>query len=129
MRRIFFLSLGFLLSLGAKPLPVLGLSLDDFRKEVFRPDNLPGGTVSGSAEGRLNALILNVVNFILFASGSIAVALLVIGGIRYIVSLGNQERMDAAKKTITYALIGLAVIILAYAAVTNIIDLIYRSTV
>ncbi len=126
MKTLFYSIIGFLLT--AKN--TLALSLEDFDDEVFRPDNLPtlqsGNT---SVEEKINVLTFNIVEIILFASGSIAVLILVIGGVRYIASLGNQEQMDAAKKTIKFAVIGLLVIILAFAIVTNVIDIIYRSTV
>ena len=90
---------------------------------------MPGGReTAASAETKISEAIQFFINLILYASGIIAVLILVIAGIKYITSLGNQERMDSAKKTITYALIGLLAVILAYALVTNIIDLIYRAT-
>ena len=68
-------------------------------------------------------------DLILYASGGAAVLFLVIGGIRYISSFGDQERMDGAKKTIKYAVIGLLAVILSFAIVTNVIDLIFKATI
>jgi hypothetical protein len=45
-------------------------------------------------------------------AGSLAVVFVMIGGYRYVI--GPDEQKDAAKKTITYALIGLAVALLAW---------------
>lgn len=45
-------------------------------------------------------------------AGSIAVLFVMIGGYRYVIS--SDEKKDEAKKTITYALIGLAVSLLAW---------------
>ena len=110
---------------------VMGIDIDTFKKEVYRPDNMPAGTAlqDAPAETKINTILDFAVDLILYISGGVAVLMLVIGGIRYITSLGNQERMDESKKTIQYALTGLIAIILAYAAVTNIISLIFRSTV
>jgi hypothetical protein len=49
--------------------------------------------------------------------------MLAIGGLRYVMSHGDQTQMEEAKKTITYAIIGLIVIVLSYAIVSNIIRL------
>lgn len=107
-----------------------GISLDDFRREVLRPENLPPGRLGdASVETKITDAFEFGINLILYASGSVAVLLLIIGGIRYIASFGIQEQMEAAKKSIKFALIGLLVVILAYAIVTNIIDLVYRATI
>ena len=48
--------------------------------------------------------------------------MLVIGGIRYTVSGGDQNAVTAAKNTILYAIVGIIVAILAYAAVNFVVD-------
>lgn len=45
-------------------------------------------------------------------AGSLAVIFVMIGGYRYVI--GSDEQKDVAKKTITYALIGLAVSLMAW---------------
>jgi hypothetical protein len=50
-------------------------------------------------------------------AGGIALIMVVIGGFKYITSLGNAQNIAKAKDTILYALIGLAVCILGYAIV------------
>lgn len=105
------------------------ISLQDFRKVIFRPNNLPAAENTSASAGTKIIDIMNfLINLILFASGSVAVAMLVYGGIRLITSAGNQEGRDSAIGIIKWAIIGLFVVILSYALVTNIIDLIYRAT-
>lgn len=130
MKKFFYDFIGFLLLFPLYASEVFGITLDDFRHEVYRPSNLPPGQVGDlGAESKIIELFQFAINLILYASGSVAVVLLVIGGVRYIASVGNQEMLEGAKKNIKFALIGLLVVILAYALVTNVIDLIYRSTV
>lgn len=106
-----------------------GLTLQDFRKEVYRPENLPGSQTGNlSAENKVAGILNYLVNLILYASGSVAVLMLVYGGVRLITAGGSTEQRDAAIKIIKWAGFGLAVVILAYAAVTNVIDLIYKAT-
>lgn len=62
-----------------------------------------------------------VTNILLFIIGAVAVIMLVIGGIRYTISGGDQNQISAAKNTILYAIIGIVVAILAYAAVNFVI--------
>ena len=65
--------------------------------------------------------VSNVENFIrsiitVFAglAGLIATGFLVAGGFIYITSSGNPEHLDRGKRTITYSLIGLAIVIGAF---------------
>lgn len=107
----------------------LGLTLNDFRNEVYRPENLPGGETGAlSAENRVVNIINFLVNLILYASGSVAVLMLVYGGVRLITASGNTEQKEQAIKIIRYAGIGLLVAILAFALVTNVINLIFQAT-
>lgn len=58
-----------------------------------------------------------ITSILLFIVGAVAVIMLIFGGIRYIVSGGDQANVTAAKNTILYAIIGIIVALLAYAAV------------
>lgn len=68
------------------------------------------------------AVFRTVTNVLLFIIGAVAVIMLVIGGIRYTISNGDQNQVTAAKNTILYAIIGIVVAILAYAAVNFVIE-------
>lgn len=58
-----------------------------------------------------------VTSILLFIVGALAVIMLIFGGIRYIVSGGDQANVTAAKNTILYAIIGIVVALLSYALV------------
>jgi hypothetical protein len=59
-------------------------------------------------------IIINlIIGWILPLIGSVAVLFLIIGGIRYITSAGNKDKAETAKKTISYAVIGLVIIVLS----------------
>ncbi len=69
-----------------------------------------------------DGLIRDVVNILLFIIGAIAVIMLVIGGIRYTISGGDQSQVTAAKNTILYAIVGIIVALFAYAIVNFVLD-------
>lgn len=69
-----------------------------------------------------------ITSILLFIVGAVAVVMLIFGGIRYVVSGGDQNSVTAAKNTILYAIIGVIVAMLAYAAVSFITDAISRGT-
>lgn len=131
MKKIIFQIIGFILLIPFYLKKALAIDIDNFNDQVIRPDNLPVGVAAQNApvEAKINFVINFLINLILFASGGVAVFFLVLAGIQYITSIGNQERMDAAKKTMQHALIGLVVVIFSYAVITNIIDLIFRATI
>lgn len=58
-----------------------------------------------------------ITNVLLFIVGAIAVIMIVIGGLRYVLSGGNADQITSAKNTILYAIVGIVVALLAYAAV------------
>lgn len=63
-----------------------------------------------------------ITNTILYIVGILAVIMLIIGGIRYIVSGGDSKKVTDAKNTILYAIIGLIVCFLAFAIVNFVIS-------
>lgn len=65
----------------------------------------------------LQTRITTIVNILLYIIGVLSVIVIIFGGIRYVTSTGDSSRVKAAKDTITYAVIGLAIAILAYAIV------------
>lgn len=68
-----------------------------------------------------NGTFGTITNVLLFIIGAVAVIMIVIGGARYVLSGGDSSQITAAKNTILYAIIGIIVAILAYAAVNFVI--------
>lgn len=58
-----------------------------------------------------------IVNWLLGLVGVLALLALVIGGARMIVSFGNEDGVRSGKRIITWAVIGLTVVILSYAII------------
>jgi hypothetical protein len=85
--------------------------------------NPAGGQNCGQPTGAANDLFgsdgifTTVMNTILFAVGSIAVIMLIYGGIKYTISGGDEKAVTSAKNTILYAVIGIVVALLAFAIV------------
>lgn len=82
-------------------------------------NNIPDAAKTGQDA---NAIIKNVTNTLSFVAGVAAVIAIIIGGIMYITSAGDEKRIESAKNTILYAVIGLVVAILAYAIANFVIS-------
>ena len=80
--------------------------------ECARGNEQPADLFGGN-----NSIFGRVTNILLFLVGAISVIMLIIGGIRYVISGGDQAQVTAAKNTILYAIVGIVVAFLAYAAV------------
>lgn len=64
-----------------------------------------------------NSIWTKVINTILIVIGSISVIMVIVGGVRYVVSAGDPKGVNSAKDTILYAIVGIIVSIMAGAIV------------
>jgi len=64
-------------------------------------------------------------NYLLGLVGAIALLYLIYGGMRYVTAGDDLDRLDAAKRTIKYSVIGLVITLLAYAIVSQVLKLAY----
>lgn len=67
-------------------------------------------------------LVLTIVNYGLTFLGIVAVMMIIFGGVTYVTAAGQQESIDNAKKIITYALVGLLVIMVSFAIVYTVLQ-------
>lgn len=63
------------------------------------------------------AVTLSIINYALFFVGVIAIVFVVWGGIQFIMAGGDADKVTKAKNTILYAILGVVVIVLAFAIV------------
>ena len=68
-----------------------------------------------------NGIFKQITNVVLYIVGVIAVIMLIIGGVKYVVSGGDAKKVTDAKNTVLYAIIGLIVAFLAFAIVNFVI--------
>lgn len=65
----------------------------------------------------LGKLFGTIANTLVFIVGAIAVIMIIVGGLRYVLSSGDAKAAADAKNTILYSVIGIIVAIAAYAIV------------
>jgi len=78
--------------------------------------------VGGTGAPLLSDTIKNVINILLFLIGAAAVIMIIIGGLRYVLSGGDSSGVTSAKNTIIYSVVGLIVAFLAYAIVNFVLS-------
>jgi uncharacterized membrane protein YozB (DUF420 family) len=77
----------------------------------------PGGVPTATSA---DDLIVTIIKWLLTFLGSLAVLMIVVAGIMYITSGGDEGRVDKAKSILTSAIIGLVVALLGYVIVLTI---------
>lgn len=60
-------------------------------------------------------ILHNGLNMVYFLAGAIAVIMIIVAGIMYVTSSGDSGRVTKAKNMLTYAIVGLIVVIIAFA--------------
>ena len=115
----------------ASTFPSAFLALNAFATGNMFSGGVQGGADKGRGEGVPTQLFgegntgifTQMINMMLFAVGILSVVMLIYGGLRYILSNGDSKKVDAAKNTILYAIVGLIIALLAYAIINFIIGL------
>lgn len=87
------------------------------KEEVKNGVEAIGGDKNGRTADSFTNLLTNIINILLFIIGAVAVIMIIIGGIKYTTSNGDQAQVTSAKNTILYAVVGLVVAIMSYAIV------------
>lgn len=73
-----------------------------------------------SGSNKIVSFLKNIQGWMLGFAGALAILFIVIGGVKMITSSGNPKQLESAKKTLTYAIIGLVVILL-FSVILNLI--------
>ncbi len=69
-----------------------------------------------------DGVLTNITNTILYVVGIIAIVMLIVGGIKYVTSGGDKQKVTDAKNTILYAVLGLVIALLAFAIVNFVLN-------
>lgn len=78
---------------------------------------ITGGGDLGLSGGSLEETVVRVIQWVLGFLALIAVIMIIIGGFRWMTAAGNEEKIASAKKIISAAIVGLVVVLLAWAIV------------
>jgi Type IV secretion system pilin len=105
------------------------IQLDD----NLRPENLPTIEPSEATDpdhpetAATQTLILfvgNIVSQVLLFTGALTIIFVIIAGINYIFAFGKDERIERGKRGLFWSLFGLIIILLSYAIVQGILQVV-----
>jgi hypothetical protein len=121
------------------PMVALALALP-LKASAFSLGGLLGGGGGGGTRAGLNkvqgefsvgmfseaqdvpSLIAVIIRIMLMVGGAIAVLFVIIGGYQYMTSSGNEEQAEQGRKTLTNAIIGVIIILLAWVIVNVVVN-------
>ena len=115
MKRIYYTLLGLFLALPISVKAAWGM-------EAAWPSRMPKGQDSSSASNSLAIAIGSIIGNILTFLGVIFLLLMIYGGVTWMTAAGDEKKVTKAKELITAAVIGLVVVLSAYALTTYLGD-------
>jgi len=86
------------------------------------------GSLADSSTSDPRAIIGRIINIALGFLGVIAVGIILIGGFKWMTAAGNEDKTTEAKQLLGAGVIGLVIILSAWALATFIIQQIYGAT-
>lgn len=116
-------SFGLVLSLVA---PVAALASDTLTASDLGTDAIGSSIKLGSGDIRQTAA--RIINVSLSFLGIIAVCIVLLGGFKYMIAGGNEDKTSEARKLIVSGIIGLAIILSAWAITSFVISNLVTAT-
>lgn len=108
--------------LSALVVALLIINVGEASAQLIRPGDNPSAIAGATnEEGSLRNIVITILNFVLSFLGILAVAMIIYGGFLYVSSAGNQEKTDQGKKIVTYAVIGIVIILISFALVNTVL--------
>jgi len=125
-----------LLALAAVPaMPAQALNLQDAFGVSDGSNNDPldsaasqAGYNTENAESQLDTMVGTIIQVVLSLLGAIFLILIIYGGITWMTAGGNEDRVARARKILTTAVIGLIIVLAAYAISYFVIEALTEKT-
>jgi heme/copper-type cytochrome/quinol oxidase subunit 2 len=76
-----------------------------------------------ATDGDVRQQAVEIIRYLMTFLGIIATVIILLGGFRWLTAAGNEDRIAEAKKTIIAGVIGLIIILAAFAIVTFVVNI------
>ncbi len=118
MRKVFTLVLFFVLLLGVRDVLARGPGAFGLSGERLRDVAGQSYKVSeerGAGKAGLSLMIAKGIQFVLYFLGIVFIIIVIVGGFRYVTAGGNQDQVKTARKWIFNGMIGILIVLSAFA--------------
>lgn len=109
-------------------LPLVALPAAAQNSNPFGIDEVERGLDDSLSGGDPREIVGRIINVALGFLGVIAVVIILLGGFKWMTAAGNEDKVSEAKKLLGAGVIGLIIILAAWAIAGFIIDQIYSAT-
>ncbi len=108
---------------SASPIPQCGNALSPLLSgvECSKPGGVPTDLFTDGA------LFTRIANALVFVVGAVSVLMIIIGGLKYVISMGNAKAVTAAKDTVLYAIVGVVIAVTSFAVINFVITALGQS--
>ncbi|MEK7072916.1 MAG: hypothetical protein AAB974_00565 [Patescibacteria group bacterium] len=114
---------------GIVPFVMFTLPMVAFAATDITGINAPGlSGALGLGTADIRVTIASIINVFMGLLGIIAVVIILYGGFMWMTAAGNEERVDKARKMIVSGIIGLAIILSAYAIARFVVGSLVNAT-
>lgn len=108
-------------------IPVIAIHAQD-SNNLFGLNEVGTGLNNSLSTTDPRAVVGRIINVILGFLGVIAVAIILLGGFKWMTGGGNEDKVGEAKKLLGAGVIGLVIILCSWAVATFVINAIYTAT-
>jgi ABC-type sulfate transport system permease component len=88
-------------------------SFDNSKSAVCQGIEGAGGDTCGNGGNTINHIIQVALNILSIIVGIAAVIMVIVGGLRFVISAGDSAAVSSARNTVLYALVGLVFVAIA----------------
>lgn len=90
-----------------------GVLLPDNRRPSFCDDNAANNNDTNNPITGKEGILNRIINILSFVVGLACVLVIIISGLRFIVSAGDSNSISSARRSLLYAVVGLLIVIVA----------------
>jgi len=113
-------------------IPVIAIhaqdNVDSVASNRFGLNEVNTGISGGLSTSDPRAVVGRIINVVLGFLGVIAVAIILLGGFKWMTGGGNEDKVGEAKKLLGAGVIGLVIILMSWAVATFVINALYTAT-
>jgi len=85
-----------------------------------------GSVKTPAGQRTFGGLVTQILTILLLVVGSLSVLFLILGGFRYVTASGNEEAAEGAKRMISHAILGLVIVIMAFAIISIVTNVLIK---
>lgn len=121
MKKLGIIGLASLLTIASSVVALGGAAWADDKSPTYYA-NEGASTITVPEGPDLFEVVKNLLNTTFSIVGVIAVIMVIIGGFHYMTSQGSPEKVQKGKNTILYGIIGMVIVLSAFAIVNFVLD-------